>query len=380
MIRKVFTVTMTVLTMTALLAITAEAGAGGKSTPPRVEVCFVLDTTGSMGGLIEGAKAKIWSIANQMIAAEPTPELKIALIAYRDRGDAYVTNLYDLDDDIDAVYENLQGFQAEGGGDTPESVNQALNEAVTKIGWSKDRQVLKIIFLVGDCPPHMDYQDDVKYHESCQQAVKGDLIINTVQCGGHETTTPIWQEIGRLAEGSFVAIGQSGDMEIITTPMDERLAALNVAIGKTLVPYGSREDQSRVMAKQVAAESAAAPAAADRLAYNKSTSKIVQGGGDLVDDIAGGIVKLDDLEGEELPPDMRELDAKQQQAYLKGQAAAREKIQAEIDQLLEKRKAYIAARTRELIASGAGSAFDQQVARMIREQAGRKGISYGKEE
>jgi hypothetical protein len=27
---------------------------------PRIQVCFVLDTTGSMGGLIEGAKQKIW--------------------------------------------------------------------------------------------------------------------------------------------------------------------------------------------------------------------------------------------------------------------------------------------------------------------------------
>ena len=46
---------------------------------PRIEVCFVLDTTGSMGGLIEGAKQKIWSIANEMISAKPTPELKLGL-------------------------------------------------------------------------------------------------------------------------------------------------------------------------------------------------------------------------------------------------------------------------------------------------------------
>src|SRR5438552_5102923 len=57
---------------------------------PRIEVCFVLDTTGSMGGLIEGAKQKIWSIANEMISAKPAPELKLGLIGYRDRGDEYV--------------------------------------------------------------------------------------------------------------------------------------------------------------------------------------------------------------------------------------------------------------------------------------------------
>src|SRR5215216_2063679 len=58
---------------------------------PRIEVCFVLDTTGSMGGLIEGAKQKIWSIANEMISAQPTPELKLGLIGYRDRGDVWAS-------------------------------------------------------------------------------------------------------------------------------------------------------------------------------------------------------------------------------------------------------------------------------------------------
>ena len=47
---------------------------------PRIEVCFVLDTTGSMGGLIAGAKDKIWSMANEMISAKPTPEIRIGLI------------------------------------------------------------------------------------------------------------------------------------------------------------------------------------------------------------------------------------------------------------------------------------------------------------
>jgi len=103
---------------------------------PQVEVCFVLDTTGSMSALIEGAKTKIWSIANQIVKQKPTPDVKIALIAYRDRGDAYVTQRFDLTADIDAVFKNLSAFQADGGGDEPESVNQALDEAVNKITWS----------------------------------------------------------------------------------------------------------------------------------------------------------------------------------------------------------------------------------------------------
>src|SRR5881398_2036209 len=177
---------------------------------PHIEVCFVLDTTGSMGGLIEGAKQKIWSIANEMVSAKPTPELKLGLIGYRDRGDEYVTRTFNLTEDIDAIYAHLREFKADGGGDTPESVNEALDEAIHKMSWSADKKVLKIVFLVGDAPPHMDYPNSAKYPDLCREAAKKDLIINTVQCGDMAETRPIWQEIARLSEGSYVAIAQSG--------------------------------------------------------------------------------------------------------------------------------------------------------------------------
>ncbi len=150
---------------------------------PRVEVVFCLDTTGSMGGLIEGAKQKIWAISNQIAGGKPTPDLKVGLVAYRDRGDAYITKVFDLTDDLDAIHGHLKGFQAAGGGDGPESVNQALDDAVNKIKWSTDKETLRIIFLVGDAPPHMDYADDVKYPDTCKKAVSQGIIINTIQCG-----------------------------------------------------------------------------------------------------------------------------------------------------------------------------------------------------
>src|SRR2546430_12812575 len=107
-----------------LAAIVASAGLGQlsaapverKDTKPRVEVVFCLDTTGSMGGLIDGAKQKIWSICNQIAGGKPTPELKVGLVAYRDRGDQYVTKVFDLTDDLDKVHVNLMSFKADGGG------------------------------------------------------------------------------------------------------------------------------------------------------------------------------------------------------------------------------------------------------------------------
>src|SRR5512143_1592453 len=171
-LKSLLSTTLALLGVCALAAVkdsdsTQPAKVAAKTAKPRIEVCFVLDTTGSMGGLIEGAKQKIWSIANQMISAKPTPELRLGLVAYRDRRDKYVTKTFDLTNDIDAIYGHLQGFRAGGGGDEPESVNEALQDAVRKMSWSQDQQVLKIIFLVGDAPPHMDYADGPKYPQLC---------------------------------------------------------------------------------------------------------------------------------------------------------------------------------------------------------------------
>src|SRR6266481_9584111 len=128
------------------------------ATAPRVEVAFVLDTTGSMGGLIDGAKRKIWSIARRIGEGRPRPDLRIALVGYRDLGDEYVTRVHDFTGDMDEVFANLSAFRAEGGGDTSEHVSAAMHDAVHRLNWSSGK-ALRMIVLVGDAPPHMDYQD-----------------------------------------------------------------------------------------------------------------------------------------------------------------------------------------------------------------------------
>jgi Mg-chelatase subunit ChlD len=343
---------------------------------PRIEVCFVLDTTGSMGGLIEGAKQKIWSIANEMISAQPTPELKLGLIGYRDRGDEYVVKSFSLTDDIDAIYGHLREFQAGGGGDAPESVNEALAEAIHKMPWSSDNKVLKIIFLVGDAPPHMDYPNSPKYPDLCREAAKKDLIINTIQCGEMAETKPIWQEIAKLSEGSYVGISQSGNVAVISTPMDKELSRLNERIGATLIPYGDSKLQAEVHAKYAAAKSAPVSAMADRLTYNSKTGKAVQGRGELVDALNDNTLKIEDIDQKQLPTELQKLDRNQLQKRIAKARDERADLQKQIVELSKKRGAYIQSENKRLAAEGKGDAFDQKVAETLHAQAAKKGISY----
>ena len=346
-------------------------------TKPRMEVCFVLDTTGSMTGLIEGAKQKIWSIANEMVSAKPTPELRLGLVAFRDRGDDYVTKDFDLTNDIDAIYGQLQSFHAAGGGDTPESVNEALDDAVRKMSWSTDKGVLKIIFLVGDAPPHMDYADAPKYPQVCQEAVKRDLIINTVQCGNLAETTPIWKEIAEKAEGSYAAIAQSGNMSAIATPMDGELAALNRKLGTTLVAYGGERAYRMVAAKQAAAENAPASVAADRLSFNARLGVAVQGEGELLDSLHSGKVKLESLKKDQLPTEFQKMDDKELKAAIEKKQEERAELQARIQKLSKEREEFLVVARKRLAESGKGDSFDEKVAASIRTEAARKGIEYG---
>jgi Mg-chelatase subunit ChlD len=368
-----------ILSASAMLGLWQPLFAKTGPTPqskPRIEVCFVLDTTGSMGGLIEGAKQKIWSIANEMISAQPTPELKLGLIGYRDRGDEYVIKSFSLTDDIDAVYGHLREFQAGGGGDAPESVNEALAEAIHKMPWSSDSKVLKIIFLVGDAPPHMDYPNGPKYPDLCREAAKKDLIINTIQCGEMAETKPIWQEIAKLSEGSYVGISQSGNVAVISTPMDKELSRLNERIGVTLIPYGDSKLQAEVHAKYAAAKSAPVSAMADRLSYNSKTGKAVQGRGELVDALNDKTIKLEEIDQKQLPVELQKLDRTELQKRIAKARDERADLQKAIVEVSKKREAYIQSENKRHAAEGKGDAFDQKVTETLHAQAAKKGINY----
>jgi hypothetical protein len=371
-------VTIFVFASLALSPLARAKDAAPSTQPKNVEVCFVLDTTGSMGGLIDGAKKKIWTIANGIVAADKGAKVKFALVPYRDRNDEYVTKIFDLTDDLDKVFSDLQSFTANGGGDGPESVNQALDDAVNKIAWTAGDSATKLVFLVGDAPPHMDYQDDVKYQKTCESAVRKNLIINTVQCGSDGTTTPIWQEIARLSEGSFVALEQSGGMVVIETPMDKEIADLSGKIGALAVPYGSPEQQLSVRSKSETAAAAPAPVAADRAYFNAAGAggggfggKAIQGRGDLISDVRENAVELDKVKVEELPENMQKMSAEERKDYLKKQGEERDKLTARVNELSKQRQQVIEAENKKLN-NGKGDAFDAKVTEIVNGQVNRK--------
>jgi hypothetical protein len=337
---------------------------------PVVEVAFVLDTTGSMGPLIEGAKRKIWSIATTIVDENPRAEIRMALVAYRDIGDLYVTKQFDLTTDIQGLYGNLLGFKAQGGGDWPESVNEALDVAVTQLSWS--RKALKIVFLVGDAPPHMNYAQDRKYPAVVADARRRGIIVNTVQAGGARDTERVWREIAQLGDGDYLRIPQSGGVVVIETPFDRDIHDLQIELNKTVVPYGKPSVQTTVAAKLARTEAAPAPAASDMAAYlskREGEREVVTGGGDLVAEALAGRVRIEAVPETELPNTLKSMKPAERKAYIEKQSEARKALDGRMQALVKQRDSYIAqARTKQ---PNARDSFDRVVEETLRKQMKR---------
>jgi Mg-chelatase subunit ChlD len=346
----------------------------GAAAKPIVEVAFVLDTTGSMGPLIEGAKRKIWSIATAILDSSPEAEIRMGLVAYRDIGDEYVTKVFPLTTDIQDLYGNLLELKARGGGDWPESVNEALEVAVTRMAWTSGPSTSRIMFLVGDAPPHMDYPQDTKYPEVMAMARRRGIIVNAVQAGGARDTERVWREIAQMGNGDYISIPQDGGhLVIIETPYDTEIIELQKGVNRTVVPYGTHAERRGVERKTAQVGAAPRQSATDLASYiNKRavadrTAAAVTGDGDLVADIAAGRKRLATVKDEELPDAVRNLALPERQAYLDKQLAERNALNARVAELIKRRDAYLVAEQKKAPAQR-GDSFDRAVSSVLKVQ------------
>ncbi len=340
-----------------------------------LEMVFALDTTGSMGGLIDGAKQRIWGIVNEVMQSESRPNVRIGLVAYRDRGDRYVTEVFPVTDNLDAVYTTLMDYRAEGGGDTPENVRRALADAAHKAGWSQQSDRLaQVIFLVGDAPPHTDYQDEPDTKATAVEAKRKGMIVNAIQCGDISGTKEAWQAIAQYGGGRYFAIAQDSGVVAIASPYDEKLSALSSELGGTYLPYGAAEVQSAAKAKQSAAEAKIAADAPVMAQAERAKNKSINSrsyAGDLLQGLENGSVRLEDMKSEELPDELRRLPPAERKQEIQKRQASRQEIRAEITRLSKDRDEFI---KKERAKSGARNSFDSVVAEALKIQLAARGF------
>jgi hypothetical protein len=319
-----------------------------------VDVVFAVDTTASMGGLLEGAKRTVWSIASHIRATDPDAELRIGLVAYRDIGDDYVTRDFALTGDLDAVFAELSGYLAAGGGDTPEDVAAALDATLHKMPWRHDAR--KLVFLVGDAPP-ADRGDVPAFDVLAREAGDQQIILNTIRCGWDPDTERAWKTIAELGHGQFSTIQQDGGVQQVATPYDAKLAELSARIDSTTVIVGD-EAAHAAYERNMAAAAAAPPAAkADRAAYfGAGSASGERSSDDLVGGVVSGKMDVDKVAPTALPADLRGMDRPALKAEIGRRAKLRNAADAELKAVSKQRAAYIRAQ-----AKGGEGGFDAKV-------------------
>ena len=172
-------------------------------TRAKLDLVFLVDATGSMGDEIDKLKSSLRSITDEVSRLPSHPDLCLGLVAYRDRGDEFFVRSHDLTNDVNAFQGVLNALQAGGGGDEPEAMNEALHEAVHHISWRGD-QTTRLVVLVADAPPHLDYGGP-QYDDDMMAALgKGIKLMSVGASGLNKQGEYIQRQMAQYTGGRFI--------------------------------------------------------------------------------------------------------------------------------------------------------------------------------
>jgi von Willebrand factor type A domain len=369
------------LTLTSLLA----AGllfpgtvlhAAPDASAPKVQLALLLDTSGSMEGLIHQARAQLWKIVNEFNTAKrqgQTPELEVALFEYgndslsADRH--WVRQITPLTRDLDEVSRRLFALSTNGGS---EYCGAVIREATQSLTWSNAPGTYKAIFVAGNEP---FTQGPVSSVEACRAALGCGIVVNTIHCGGSQDgINGGWQQGAMLAEGSYLCIDQDKAIAHVPCPQDAEIVKLSADLNKTYCGYGAlREEKAANQIAQDKNATAAAPSAPVSRALTKASANYDNSKWDLVDAVTKDKVDPATVKKSDLPEELRALNEADLKAHVTKLAAERTAVQEKIRILSQAREAFLATQAK---APGGPDTLDTAVAKAVRQQAAKAGFEW----
>lgn len=150
------TVTVADVSTTWMSTVEVDLPSSAGLATPALDLMFVVDTTGSMGDELWYIQAELEDVIQRARdESAQVFDLRLSMNFYRDTGDAYVVNSHPFTTNVADGLSQLMGESANGGGDFPEAVDQALADAIDSHEW-RDNATARLLFLVLDAPPHHD--------------------------------------------------------------------------------------------------------------------------------------------------------------------------------------------------------------------------------
>jgi predicted house-cleaning noncanonical NTP pyrophosphatase (MazG superfamily) len=310
-----------------------------------VKIALLLDTSNSMDGLINQAKAQLWDIVNQFSHVhcqdDRRPGLQIALYQYGNDdlspGEGYIRQVTGFTGDLDELSEKLFSLSTNGG---EEFCGQVIQASLGQLDWGKDPRDLKIIFIAGNEP---FTQGRLDYRDAVANAREKDVIVNTIFCGDYsQGVNSRWKEGAQLGGGEYMAIDHNQQAIHIATPYDEIIIRLNSQLNGTYISYGPLGTGKR--AQQAAQDANAMEMEADvavKRAVSKSSRLYSNESWDLVDAAAQPGFSIAVVKEDELPAELRNKSEKELQKYIELKQEERISLQNQIQEVNKKREAYI---------------------------------------
>ncbi len=364
----------------AMMCVAANGMASEKKKPlekrPLVQLAVLLDTSGSMQGMIDQAKAQIWSIVNEFATAErdgQKPLLEVSLYHYGSPGlgvdNGYVKQLAELTGDLDAISEKLFALGTSGG---DEYCGWAIQTATRQLKWSESSKDYKAIFIAGNEP--FD-QGKVDYREACKEAIAKGIIVNTIHCAGGEDDH--WAEGATLADGRFMRIDGDRKVAEVAAPQDKELIELNAKLNQTYIGYGSKgraKREAQVKVDSLSLELSSANLS--KRASAKASAQYLNTSWDLVDAVREEEVDIEAVKDNDLPEEMRDMSVEERKAYVGEKQKERAAIQEQIRELTKERDKFVAEKRRDMAESNEDT-LGNKVREAVRTQAKDKGFAFG---
>lgn len=341
-----------------------------------VELAICLDTSGSMDGLIEAAKLKLWDIVNDLALATPTPRLRVALLTFGNDGhlaeDGWVRVDSPLTEDLDEISRQLFALRTNGG---TEYVGRVLREAGEQLEWTPSDSTLKLVVVAGN--ESADQDQTFRYADVCKGLISRGIMVNAIYCGNPaDEIAPGWREVALLADGHYAAIDHNNGNIVIASPFDDKLAELSSTINRTYLAYGEKGAWGATnQAQQDANAQTLSSAVVAARCQSKGSALYSNEHWDLVDACRSAAFKLADVKDEDLPEPMRGKTLEQKQAIVADMAAQREAIQKEIADFSARRQAYVNEELKKH-QSEEDRSFDTALRKAIRAQAMSKGFEF----
>ena len=122
-------------------------------TSEKVNIVFLIDTTGSMDTYINGVKDR--AVEFSTILASKGAGFKLGLIGFGDLGENEKPSVYNFTDDVPKFQKQVKNIPRTYGGDIPESSLDALETGVELLKSHRDEGGRNIFILITDAPPHV---------------------------------------------------------------------------------------------------------------------------------------------------------------------------------------------------------------------------------